>query len=336
MNRIIKTGVLSFGKSGSLFHCPFLKEHAGFELTGIVERNIKKAHLIYPSIKSYNSVSEIINDSEIELIVINTPNSTHFEFAMKAVQAKKHVLVEKPFTVTSTEAKKLYIEAKKNNCYIMPYQNRRYDSDFLSVKNVVESGKLGDLIEVHFRYDRYNYEISDNILKESGGPGSGVLYNLGSHVIDAVIALFGVPEKWCKVKKGNRPNTEVDDYACVHLEYEKGLQVFTTVSLLVADAQASFVLHGTKGSYIKSRCDMQEEQLQSGMSIKEDSYGIEPVNQEGILTIYENGVMRKEKIESEKSSYLNIFEDVYQTICNNKPYTITETQIVKQMEILED
>jgi predicted dehydrogenase len=336
MKKVIKTGILSFGMSGSLFHCPFLNVHTGFELRGIVERHIKKAHLIYPSIISYNSINDIINDSEIELVVINTPSLTHFEFALKAIKAKKHILVEKPFTVTSKQAEILYLEAKKNNCFVMPYQNRRYDSDFLSVKKIVESGKLGSLIEVHFRYDRYKYEISNNAVKEFDLPGNGLLYNLGAHVIDAAITLFGIPKKWSKVKRKIRPNTQIDDYASVHLEFENGLQVFTTVSLLVADAQASFVLHGTRGSYIKSRCDVQEAQLQSGMSITDASYGVEAVNKEGVLTIIDNGISHKEKIESEKSSYLNIFEDVYQTIRNNALYPVTEAQIIKQIEILED
>ncbi len=336
MNKVIKTGVLSFGMSGSLFHCPFLKEHEGFQLAGIVERTVKKAHLIYPNIKSYTSVDDIINDPEIELIVVNTPSFTHFDFALKAIQAGKHVLVEKPFTVTSKEAKALFTEANNNNCFVMPFQNRRYDSDFLSVKNVVESGKLGNIIEVHFRYDRYNYNITNNTVKESALPGNGLLYNLGSHVIDAAIALFGIPKKWKKVKKGNRPNTQIDDYASVYLEFENGEQVYVTVSVLVADAQASFVLHGTKGSYVKTRCDIQETQLQSGVAIKDLSYGVELPNQEGILTGIENGIVHKEKIASVKASYIHVFEDVYQTICNNKAYPITETQIIKQIEVIED
>lgn len=335
MEKVIKTGVLSFGMSGSLFHCPFLDFHSGFELTAIVERNTKKAQDIYPDIISYDTIDAILSDSEIELIVVNTPSSTHFDFAMKALKAGKHLLVEKPFTVTSAEAKKLFLEAKKQNCHVMPFQNRRYDSDFLSVKQVVESGKLGDLIEVHFRYDRYIYNISNNSTKEASIAGNGILYNLGPHLVDAAIALFGQPIKWSKVANGNRLNTQVDDYANIHLEYENGLQVFITASLLVADALPAFVLHGTKGSYIKKRCDIQEKQLQSGIKPDNPIYGVEHPNQEGVLTTVAHGVVRKEKINSKKSSYLNIFEAIYQTIRKEKPFPVSELQIIKQLEVLE-
>lgn len=336
MEKKIKTGVLSYGMSGTLFHCPFLSLHDGFELSGIVERTKKKANIDYPTIKSYDAVDEMLNDAELELIVINTPSSTHFEFAMKALKAGKHILVEKPFTATSSEAKELFIEAKKNNCHVFPFQNRRFDSDFLSVKKVVNSGVLGDLIEVHFRYDRYNINISDNIIKESLALGSGVLYNLGPHVIDAAIDLFGLPDKWSKVKMKNRPNTKIDDYGSFHLQYENGLQVFLTVSLLVADAQKSFVIHGKKGSFVKDRSDIQEEQLKKGMLPNEKGFGIEVPNTEGILTTIENAVVKKEKIASDPSNYMRLFDAVYDSIRNNKAYVVSEEQIIKQIEILED
>ncbi|WP_139957082.1 Gfo/Idh/MocA family oxidoreductase [Flavicella sediminum] len=333
---LIKTGVLSYGMSGSLFHCPFLNLHPEFELTAIVERSSKKAQAVYPTLKSYASVDEILGDSEIELVVVNTPSPTHFEFALKAVQAGKHVLVEKPFCVTSEQAKIIFLEAKKQNCLVMPFQNRRYDSDFLSVKKVVESGKLGTLIEAHFRYDRYNFEISDHKTKEANVPGNDLLYNLGAHVVDAAIALFGIPVKWRKVKKCNRPNSKIADYAYVHMEFANGLQVFTTVSLLVADEQPGFILHGTKGSYVKKRCDVQERQLKLGMSPNEERFGKETLGMEGVLTTVEKGVVKKEKIISEPSNYLHVFEDVFQCIRNKKAYAVTEEQVVRQLEILED
>ncbi|MFD2725654.1 Gfo/Idh/MocA family oxidoreductase [Hyunsoonleella rubra] len=336
MGHRVKTGVLSYGKSGSLFHCPFLELHSGFDLYAILERTKKNAQLEYPNIISYDSIDAFLNDPEIELVVVNTPSATHFEFGLKAIQSGKHVVMEKPFAVTLDEAKTLYREADKHNRLILPYQNRRYDSDILSVKNALESGKLGDLIEVHFRYDRYVYALSDNASKESPVPGNSVLYNLGSHVVDAAISLFGEPIAWRKSSGQFRPNTQVDDYAHVHLEYPSGLQVFITASLLVADPMPAFVLYGKNGAYVKERTDVQEDQIEAGIKPNDPLYGIEADDKEGVLTYYENGTNKvQEKIPSIRSTYLNIFEDVYQTIRNNKPYVVTKSQILKQIEILE-
>lgn len=336
MKNTIKTGVLSFGMSGKIFHSPFLKEHDGFELNAVVERTKKEAHLTYPKIKSYQSVDELLANPDIELVVVNTPNATHFEFALKALRANKHVLVEKPFTVTSVQAKQLFQEAKLHNLCIMTYQNRRYDNDFLSIINVLDSGKLGNLVEVHMRFDRYRYHIGPKVAKETPVPGSGLLYDLGPHLLDMAISLFGNPINWTKTMGYFRPNTQVDDYAHIHLSYPKGLQVFITMSMLVVDVQPAFIINGTKGSYIKQRTDIQEKQLLEGMLPANPLYGIEVPDKYGVLTTIANdGKKIQEKITSVKSSYINVFEDVYQTIREGKPYPVTEEQIIQQLEILE-
>ena len=336
MKNKISTGVLSFGMSGRLFHAPFLDQHKGFALNAVVERTSKKAHHHYPGIKSYDSVDALYNNPDIELVVVNTPNNTHFEFAIQALQAGKHVLVEKPFTVTSTQAKELFNEAKKLGRQVLPYQNRRYDSDFLSVKQVLESGKLGWPIEAHLRFDRYKDEIGAKLFKETNIPGAGILYDLGSHLLDGSISLFGMPIKWTKTLGQFRPQTQVDDYAHIHLTYPEGLQVFITASLLVADPGPAFVINGTKGSYRKSRADVQEKQLQSGVTPENSIYGIEEPDKKGILTVIkQDGQSIQEEIAPIQSSYLQVFEDVYQTIRTGKPYPVTEAQIIRQLEILE-
>jgi predicted dehydrogenase len=336
MKNTIKTGVLSFGMSGKIFHSPFLQEHDGFELNAVVERTKKEAHHTYPKIKSYQSVDELLANPDIELVVVNTPNATHFEFALKALKANKHVLVEKPFTVTSAQAKQLFQEAKLHNLCIMTYQNRRYDNDFLSIINVLDSGKLGDLVEVHMRFDRYRYHIGPKVAKETPIPGSGLLYDLGPHLLDMAISLFGNPINWTKTMGYFRPNTQVDDCTHIHLSYPKGLQVFITMSMLVADVQPAFIINGTKGSYIKQRTDIQEKQLLEGMLPTNPVYGIEAPDKDGVLTtIVNDGKKIQEKITSVKSSYLNVFDDVYQTIREGKPYPVTEEQIIQQLEILE-
>ncbi len=332
----IKTGVLSFGMSGKVFHTPFLNAHRNFELNAVVERTEKRAHLIYPNIKSYNSIEELLADSDTELVIVNTPNATHFEFALKAIKAKKHVLMEKPFTVSSSEARQLFKEAKKFNCCVLPYQNRRYDSDFLSVKSVLDSGRLGKLVEFHLRYDRYKYIIGPKAMKEMPVPGSGLAYDLGPHLLDAAISVFGKPIEWRKNMGNFRPKTQVNDYAHIHLLYPEGVQVFITMSMLVAEPQPAFILHGTKGSYVKQRADVQEQQLLEGITPSSPLYGIEASGKHGILTTFSNdGVKKNEKIISPKSSYMHVFDDVYSTIREGKPYPVTEEQIIQQLEILE-
>jgi len=332
----IKTGILSFGFSGSLFHAPFLQYHPGFEFSAIVERTKKKAHLAYPKVKNYDSIEELLLDDSIELIIVNTPNKTHFEFALQAIKAKKHVLVDKPFTATASEAKQLFKEAKKNGVLVLPFQNRRYDSDFLSVKKVVESGKLGDLIEAHFRYDRYSTTVNEDSWKEVPGPGSGVIYNLGSHTIDGVISMFGIPLKWSKYPSYVRPNTQVVDYVHIHLLYPNNLQVFVTISFLVADPQPAFMLHGSLGTYKKNRTDVQEDQLKEGMLPDNLLYGVELPKSEGLLTTVDsNGLKKQAHIAAEKVSYINVFEDIYQTMRMGKDYPVTEEQMIAQLEILE-
>ena len=336
MNAPIKTGILSFGVSGRIFHAPFLNMHEGFDLTAVVERSVKKAQAEYPAIKSYDSVDVLLADPDIELIVVNTPNATHFEYALKAIQAGKHVLAEKPFCVTSLQAKQLFEAAGKCGRYVLAYQNRRFDSDFLSVKDVIDSGKLGRLMEVHFRFDRFRPLMSPKVALETAVAGSGYLYNLGPHLLDAAISVFGQPLRWTKTLGHFRENTQVDDYAHIHLSYPDELQVFVTTNMLIVDLQPSFILYGIKGSYVKQRTDVQEQQLLEGMRPDNPLFGIEESGKEGILTtIADDGTKLQEKIAPAKSSYLNIFEMVYQTIREGKPYPVTEEQIIQQLEILE-
>ncbi len=332
----IKTGVLSFGMSGKLFHCPFLHAHPQFELRAVVERTKKEAQSVYEGILSYGSVDEILADAAIELIVVNTPNLTHCDFALAALRAGKHVLMEKPFTITSNEAEMLFEEARKCNRCILPYQNRRYDSDFLSVKEVLDSGQLGRLVEFHLRYDRYKYSIGPKAMKESPVPGSGLLFDLGPHLLDAVLSLFGSPLEWRKTKGHFRKHTQVDDYAHIHLLFPEGLNVFLSMSLLVADAQPAFVLHGTQGSFIKQRADVQEKQLLEGMSPLDAHFGIEDPEKEGLLScITEEGRKEQEKIVAPKGAYVRVFDNIYQSIREGKVYPVSQEQIIQQLEILE-
>lgn len=336
MSTKITTGLLAFGMSGKVFHAPFIEAHPGFHLHGITERNRKLAAAEYPSIISYDSIDELIADDEIDLVIINTPNFTHYEYAKQALLAGKHILVEKPFTATSTQAKELFALAKSVGKKALVYQNRRYDSGFNAVKKVIDSGELGRLVEVHFRYDRYRNEISPKFFKEEPYEASGLMYDLGPHLVDQAISLFGKPDKFQKTLAKHRANTQVDDYFMIHLSYPNDLNVFLTASMLVAEIKDAFVVNGMMGSFSKNHADVQEAQLLKSMKPTAEAYGMEDPADAGRLTVVTpDGGRTTSIVPSEKGDYMGIFEAVYQQIVNDVPYPITEENILVQLEILE-
>lgn len=334
VNNII-TGVLSYGMSGRVFHTPFIANNDRFELRAVVERSTKKAQLDYPSIISYDSVEELLADDAIELVIINTPNDTHVSLAKQALLAGKHVLIEKPFAPTVSEAKELFDLGRKVGKFVLPYHNRRFDSDFNSLKSVLECGKVGEPVELHLRFDRYRAEIGQKVFKETKRPAAGILFDLGSHLLDQVISLFGKPLTAVKRTSIHRKDSEVDDFATLLLTFDHGLTVFITVSMLVLESQYSFLLHGTQGTFVKDRTDVQENQLIDGISPIDEHYGEENEHAEGLLTYLEQGNMVSERLKALKGNYMLLFDAVYDQIRNDKAYFVTEEQIYWQLEILE-
>ena len=332
----IRTALLAYGMSGKLFHAPFLAAHPGFDLHGVVERTEQRMHLSYPGIRSYPSVAEALADPSIELVVVNTPSNTHFELASQALRASKHVLLEKPVATSVAQLHELLALAKGMNRRLFAYQNRRWDSDFGAVARVVKSGQLGQLIEVHIRYDRYKPALNSKKFKEEPLPGSGLLYDLGPHIIDQAISLFGQPLSAAKTVGQFRPNTQVNDFFSLHLRYPAGLHVWVTSGLLVAAPGPAYVLHSTLGSYQKHRTDVQEAQLLQGLSPLAPEYGHEKPGQEGRLTLAAaDGTLATTPDPAAPGNYMELFEAVYQAIRHALPYPIRDEQLLWQHELLE-
>jgi scyllo-inositol 2-dehydrogenase (NADP+) len=336
MSKPVITGLMSYGMSGRIFHAPFLATNPGFKFKAVVERHEKTAALKYPGLLSYHSIEELLEDNEIELIVVNTPNYTHFDFAVRALQAGKHVLIEKPAAVTSSEVKALFTLGRELNLKVMIYHNRRYNSDFLSVKNVIESGRLGKLIEVHLRIDRYRMAIGAKHFKESKDmPGNGLMYDLGSHLIDGVISILGKPLSYTKTTAAHRPGSAVDDYFHMHLKYPDQLNVYLTSGLLIAEPEAGFVVHGTSGSFLKMRTDVQEGQLAGNMLPHDEGFGIEAAGSEGRLVTFVKDQKSDELVTAPKGAYNDLFNAVFHTLRNNAAFPVTADQIIWQLEMLE-
>ncbi len=256
----INVALCSFGMSGWVFHAPFIAAHPGFNLYGVWERSQKKAAGQYPSIKSFDTLEAMLADENIDMIVVNTPTYTHYDLAKKALQHRKHVLVEKAFTTNVAEAEELVHLAKDNNCILGVFQNRRYDSDLKTVKKVLDEGLLGEIKEVEFHYDRFNLDLSPKAHKETNNAGAGLLHDLGPHLIDQALYLFGMPHAVSGFVAITRPQSTVNDYIDILLLY-KDFNVRLKSSLIVKEPQPSFIVHGTNGSFLKPRADVQEDEL---------------------------------------------------------------------------
>lgn len=327
--------MLAYGMSGKVFHAPFLASNKGFELYAVLERNQKKAVADYPNIKSFDSISELLSDDKIELVVVNTPNNTHFEFAKLALEAGKYVLIEKPATTTAEEFAKLLAVAEKVNRKVFVYHNRRWSSDIMATKEVIKSGKLGEIVEMHLRFDRYRPAIGAKSFKETPVPSSGIWYDLGSHLIDQAISIFGTPISHFGTKNSYRENSQVDDFGFMHILFPNKVNVFITTSFLVPNPQAGILIHGSKGSFVKEFCDEQENQLVDGMSPLDSEFGLEKPNKEGKLTYYnENGNRITETIASQKGNFNALFDEVYQSIRNNEDFSIDNQDIISQLKLL--
>lgn len=318
MNKI-QTALLSYGMSGRVFHGPFLKAHEGFEIASVWQRNSnqQKTH----SYKTVDTFEDILSDKSVELIFVNTPNHTHFDFAKKAIQAGKHVVVEKPFTVTAKEADELIKLAQDKNVLLTVYQNRRWDSGFLTLQKILQLKLIGKVVAVEMHYDRFRNYIDEKSWKENPQDGIGIVYNLGSHLTDQVITLFGMPT-WVDARIGiQRPGGKVDDYYDIRLEYD-GFSVTLKSSYLVKELGPSYQAHGTEGSYVKYGIDPQEEMLSNGILPSASDWAKEPKDAWGILNSVANGKEFRGPYESVSGNYMPFYVQLYEAIRNKKPVPV--------------
>ncbi|MFH6945447.1 Gfo/Idh/MocA family oxidoreductase [Flavobacterium sp. FlaQc-50] len=329
----IKTALLSYGMSGKVFHAPFLAIHPGFELLGSWERSKKVIHEDYPSAKSYASIEELLA-ADVDLVIVNTPVGTHFEYAKKVLLAGKHAVVEKAFTTTVAEAEELAGIAKEKGLKLAVFQNRRWDSDFKTVQKIINEGVLGELVEAEFHFDRYNPLLSAKAHKETANDGAGILKDLGPHLIDQAVALFGSPKAVFADIRTTREGSVVDDWIDLLLIYAD-LRVRLKAGFFVKEANPAYTIHGRKGSFLKPRGDVQEDDLKVGKKPNLESWGTESESLQGLLHTEIDGKEIREKIPTLQGNYFSFFDGVYDAISNHKTEPVTAQDGVKVMQIIE-
>lgn len=332
--RPVNTALCSFGMSGWVFHAPFIHVHPGFNLCGVLERTKNLAVEQYPYVTTYRTLDELLADEKIELVIVNTPNATHYEYTKRALEAGKHAVVEKPFTIDIAEAEELISLAARQQKVLSVYHNRRWDSDFKTVKKIIDQGLLGKIVEAEFHYDRYKEELSPKLHKETPGPGTGALYDLGSHLIDQALQLFGMPQHVFADIQIMRPVSKVDDYFELLLYYPQ-LRVRLKSTYLAREAVPSFVVHGSKGSFLKPRGDVQEAMLQAMRSPKEENWGTEQEQDWGLLHTETNGKVIRDHIPSEQGNYIEYYHDLYAAIRKNKPAPVTAREALNVIRIIK-
>ncbi|KAJ7699944.1 hypothetical protein B0H17DRAFT_1047816 [Mycena rosella] len=355
----IKTCVLGVGLAGLTFHIPFiLALPECFTLISVLERNPtvdggKLRERFGVTAKIHNTLEQVLGDSEIELVIIGTPNPTHYPYAKAALEAGKHVLVDKPVASTTAEAKELGEIARAKGLVLYAFQNRRFDSDFLSLKKLLslpESSpqSIGDVVEFETHFDRYRRGIK-NTWKDEPSPGAGHTYDLGTHLMDQVLALFGRPDKLTAFIQNSRGvgHPDVDDSFTIFMHYNAGPNLPRPVTaiaraqlLSVRSPQPRYAVLGTKGSYVKYGVDVQEDQLKvilTPTAIHEPGYGVEPESIWGTVECLEadDVTMTKSIWPSEVGSYANLFRNLAAAIREGAELAVKWEESTMVLEMVE-
>jgi scyllo-inositol 2-dehydrogenase (NADP+) len=297
---VIRVGLAGYGLAGSVFHAPLIRACGRMELSAVLtSRDVPER---------VGTLDELLERSD--LVVVATPNATHFELAAAALKAGKHVVVDKPFTVTVDEADELIALANERQRVLTAFHNRRWDSDFLTVRKVLP--QLGEVMLFETNWDRFRPKIKQG-WREEPEPGSGLLSDLGPHLIDQALMLFGMPDAIGADIFAQRGDAKVDDYFDLTLHYG-ARRVCLKSSSLIAAPRPRFALYGTAGSFVKYGLDPQEAQLKAGMDARDDAYGLDP--NDGTLTF---GDGRVRKVPSERGDYLAFYQAVADAILDGAP-----------------
>ncbi|CAM3086928.1 Gfo/Idh/MocA family oxidoreductase [Lactiplantibacillus plajomi] len=322
------------GKSANRYHLPFaLKLKDKIKVKTIYSRSGRQAWTPIDGVHYTTNLDDIYHDPEIQLVVVSTPSPTHFQVAKDVLMHDKNVLVEKPFTETVAEAEALFELARSRGLFIQCYQNRRYDSDYLTVKNVLASGKIGDPLEMEMHFDYFRPEVPTSV--EHFSIATSYLYGHACHTLDQVIALFGRPDATHYDVRQLLGPDRMNDYFDIDLYYD-ALKVSVKSSYFRIKPRPSFVVYGKKGMFIKADKDRQETDLKHFYLPDHADFGLDQPENYGTLTyIDDNGQYHEERVVSEVGDYSRVYEDVYQTIVNGRPKVVKDEETLLQIQMLE-
>lgn len=328
----LNVAIIGYGLSGRIFHGAILNSMEQFNIKTVVTTDPSKIEMAKKELKGVHicdSPDEVFFDDSIDLVVICTPNTSHYDLAEKALRNKKHVVIEKPFTISTHDALRLMDTQAESDKILSVYHNRRFDGDFLTLKKLMNNDALGRLVEYESHFDRFRNTLKENAWREKSLPGSGMLYDLGSHLIDQALNLFGLPNEVYADLSSQRRGP-IDDSFEIILYYSE-LKVTLKSSIHVKEALPRFILHGTEGSFVKYGLDVQEEQLVSGIQPNDTDFGVDLIRNHGIL----NTSKKRQRIKTEKGDYTLFYKNIYNAITGNEPLSITAQDGFNVIRIIE-
>lgn len=331
MSDKIRVGLMGYGYASKTFHAPLVAGTPGLVLTAISSRDASKVRPDWPNVTVVTSPQTLIDDPDIDLIIIPTPNDTHYPLARAALEAGKHVVVDKPFTVTLSQARELERLATRHNRLLSVFHNRRWDSDFLTVRALIASGQLGDIVSFESHFDRYRPVVRAR-WREQPGPGTGIWFDLGPHLLDQALVLFGKPDSITVDLAQLRPGGQTTDYFHAVLAYP-GRRVILHASMLVAGESARYIVHGTRGSFIKYGLDPQEDRLKSGERPPQQDWGYDM--RDGELTLADGEMLLAQPWLSQPGNYPAYYAAIRDALTGQGNNPVPASQAIAVMELIE-
>ena len=343
----IGVAVIGFGLAGRVFHAPFVSAVPGLRLQAIVQRSGDQAAAAYPAqttgVTVVRSLDEVLSNPEIQLVVVATPNETHFSLAKAALEAGKHVVVDKPFAATSDEASQLTNLARDRKCILAPFHNRRWDGDFLTIQQLISDGTLGHLVAMHSHFDRFRPSPRSGTWKEATSAANGMLFDLGPHLVDQALALFGTPDTLTASVRRERESTAIEDAFDIVLTFG-ALRATLSASMIAAEASPRFLLHGTTGSYRKYGLDPQEPTLVGGGKVPSlesaEEWLREPESAWGELTLAPDpvnapAILERTRVETRPGDYRGFYANVRDAIQQTSELAVTPADGWRVIRLLE-
>lgn len=332
MPKPFNLAVVGYGYVGRTFHAPLIAGTPGLALHSVVSSKPQQVQADFPDVAVLADLETALADPALDAVVLATPNQTHAPYALQALAAGKHVLVDKPFALDAAQAREVVAAAAAAGRIVSVFQNRRWDADFLTVRRLIDEGQLGEVVEFHSHFDRFRPQVRDR-WRESDIPGAGLWYDLGPHLLDQALQLFGTPQAIGADLQRQRSQARSDDYFHVTLRYPR-LRVILHAGSLVADSGLRFAVHGTRGSYLKHGLDTQEDQLRAGRRPGTAGWGVDPLP--GTLTrVDDEGRVHTHQPDTTPGDYRQCYAAFRDALAGAGPAPVSGADAVQVMELLE-